>query len=122
MQKKVKAPARGAPQQTAIQKSVADVGAPTAGTPTAATVQSYPILEVFRRLSVKVTKGYELVDSGELETFMIGRYRYATEEALRRFIEKRLDEARNESAAKRADKVKAAVKGRARQRDQRATA
>jgi len=80
--------------------------------------RAYPILDGFSRLGCKPVTGYGLVNSGELETFTIGARRYVTEEALRRFIEKRIAESFNESAKDRAKKVQKAVAGRARRRDE----
>ena len=85
-------------------------------------VRAYPIREAFDRIGIKQTRGFQLVKDRELETFTIGRFRYCTEAELQRFIQKRIEEARNESAADRARKVQKAVKGRARQRASQAAA
>ena len=43
-----------------------------------------PILDGFDMLGVGVTKGYELVNAGQIDTFLLGRRRYATLESLKR--------------------------------------
>jgi hypothetical protein len=43
-----------------------------------------PILDGFDMIGVGVTKGYELVNAGVIETVLIGRRRYATRESLER--------------------------------------
>ncbi|HKD26904.1 MAG TPA: hypothetical protein VKC66_13505 [Xanthobacteraceae bacterium] len=44
----------------------------------------YPILDGFDAIGVGITKGYELVNAGVIETVVIGRRRYATRESLER--------------------------------------
>lgn len=84
----------------------------------------FPILDVFERLHQKPTKGYQLIKPGpngeppEIQTFLIGRRRYATEEALQAYIQAQIAKAQKESAAERAAKVQKAVAGRAAQRQQ----
>ena len=82
-------------------------------------IRAYPIREAFDRLGVGVVKGYDLVNSGDLETFMIGRRRYATDEALRRLIQQRIAESLSEPNANRANRVANAVHARARRREAR---
>jgi hypothetical protein len=43
-----------------------------------------PILDAFDVLGIGITKGYELVKAGRIETIHIGRRRYATRESLER--------------------------------------
>ena len=43
-----------------------------------------PVLDAFDILGVGVTKGYELVNTREIETVLIGRRRYATCESVER--------------------------------------
>lgn len=43
-----------------------------------------PILDAFDMLGIGVTKGYELVNAGQINTVLIGRRRYATRESLDR--------------------------------------
>jgi hypothetical protein len=43
-----------------------------------------PILDAFDMLGVGVTKGYELISDGQIDTVLIGRRRYATRESLDR--------------------------------------
>jgi hypothetical protein len=45
---------------------------------------SVPVLDGFEMIGVGTTKGYELVNAGIIETFVIGRRRYATLESLER--------------------------------------
>lgn len=66
--------------------------------------RAFPIREVFTRIGVKSLKGYELVNSGELQTFCIGRRRYATAEAITAFLERCIANSR-ETAAQRREKV-----------------
>lgn len=84
--------------------------------------RAYPILEIFQRLKIGPTKGAELIRPGpngeapQIETFMIGRRRYATEEAVAAFIRLRIAEAQKESAPDRVRKVEKALTARAKQR------
>ena len=82
--------------------------------PQAATTRSdgpraYPIMEAFDRIGVGHVRGYELVNSGELQTFCIGRRRYATADAITAFLERCIAKSR-ETAAERAAKVAEATK------------
>jgi hypothetical protein len=43
-----------------------------------------PILDAFDMIGCGITKGYELINSGKIETVYIGRRRYATCESLER--------------------------------------
>jgi hypothetical protein len=43
-----------------------------------------PILDAFDMLGVGITKGYELVNTGQIDTVLIGRRRYATCASLER--------------------------------------
>jgi hypothetical protein len=83
--------------------------------------RAFPIREAFTRIGIKTLKGYELVNSGELQTFCIGRRRYATAEAIRAFLERCIAKSR-ETDPERARKVAAATKASLRSRAQRATA
>ena len=85
-------------------------------------VRAYPIREAFERIGIKATNGYQLIKDGELETFTIGRFRYCTEAELQRFIQNRIEQARNESGADRARKVRRVVKARSKQRASHAAA
>jgi hypothetical protein len=78
--------------------------------------RAYPILEVFARLGVATTRGYGFVASGELETYLVGRNRYATEDAIRRLIQRYVEASAGETAAQRAKRVSAAVSARQRGR------
>ena len=46
----------------------------------------------FAMLGVGVTKGYELINEGSLETFKIGRATRITTESIERFVADRLTE------------------------------
>jgi hypothetical protein len=83
----------------------------------AADARAYPIAEAFKRLGAGPVKGYQLINSGELETFKIGSRRLATDAALHRLIQNRLAESFNERPEDRAAKVNKAVAGRARRRN-----
>jgi excisionase family DNA binding protein len=85
-------------------------------------VRSYPIKEALDRLGVGNVKGYGLINSGELESFTIGRRRYVSEAALQRFIQKRVAESLNECPEDRTKRVEKAVQGRRRQREELAAA
>ena len=43
-----------------------------------------PVLDAFDMLGVGVTKGYDLINTGQIDTVLIGRRRYATRESLER--------------------------------------
>lgn len=47
--------------------------------------------EAFAAIGVGVTKGYELINSGELESFMLGRSRRVTTESVRAFVNRQLE-------------------------------
>jgi hypothetical protein len=78
--------------------------------------RAFRILEVFSRIGVQAVKGYQLINNGELETFLIGRNRYATEEAVRAFLDRCIQRSKRETAAQRARKVSAATKASLRSR------
>src|SRR5688572_10175726 len=78
--------------------------------------RAYPILDAFSRIGIQPVKGYELIRNGELETFLIGRNRYATEEAIRALLQRCIERSMKESAAQRAGKVAAATKASLRSR------
>ncbi len=46
--------------------------------------------DAFAAIGVGITKGYELINSGELETFKIGRATRITAESLRSYVERQL--------------------------------
>ncbi len=71
--------------------------------------RAFPILEAFSRIGVKPVKGYELIQQGELETFVIGRRRYATAYAITAFLERCIARSK-ETSAQRAKKVAAATR------------
>ena len=79
--------------------------------------RAYPILDAFSRIGVQPVKGYQLIKNGELDTFLIGRKRYATEEAIRAFLQHCIEKSMHDNAAKRAKKVSAATKASLRSRD-----
>jgi hypothetical protein len=43
-----------------------------------------PVLDAFDMLGVGVTNGYHLINTGQIDTVLIGRRRYATRESLQR--------------------------------------
>lgn len=47
--------------------------------------------DAFAAIGVGVTKGYELINSGELESFMVGRSRRITTESIRAFVARQLE-------------------------------
>lgn len=47
--------------------------------------------DAFAAIGVGVTKGYELINSGELESFMLGRSRRVTTESVRAFVARQLE-------------------------------
>lgn len=51
-----------------------------------------PPKDAFAAIGVGVTKGYELINSGELETFKIGRATRITTESVRAFVARQLDQ------------------------------
>jgi len=83
---------------------------------------AYPIQEAFGLIGVSPTKGYELIKPGtngepaKIQTFLIGRRRYAIAESVQAFIRACFKETQNESPADRVSKVQKALTGRAVQR------
>lgn len=81
--------------------------------------------EALGRIGIKAVTGYKLVahardadrraDGDYLDTFCIGRFRYVTEEELRRFVEVKLAVERSQ-AARPSIKVRKALEARARNR------
>lgn len=57
---------------------------------------SYPIEAAMRRLAIGRTKLYELIASGELDTYTVGKRRFVSHSAIERFI------ARGEAAEREA--------------------
>ena len=53
-----------------------------------------PPRDAFAALGVGVTKGYELINSGELETFKIGRSTRVTADSVRAYVARQIDAAR----------------------------
>ena len=51
-----------------------------------------PPKAAFAAIGIGVTKGYELINSGELETFKIGRSTCITTSSLRNYVARRLAE------------------------------
>lgn len=49
--------------------------------------------DAFAALGVGVTKGYELIASGDLETFKIGRATRITTASIRNYVARRLEKA-----------------------------
>jgi excisionase family DNA binding protein len=49
-----------------------------------------PPKEAFAVIRVGVTKGYELINSGELQTFKIGRSTRVTTDSLRAYVERQM--------------------------------
>jgi len=72
--------------------------------------RAFPIREVFQRLGVSQVTGYQLIKRGELETYMLGRRRFATADALAAFFERRIATSNDEpeDRAKRTAKATAA--------------
>lgn len=83
--------------------------------------RAFPILAAFDRIGVGHVRGYELIKTGELQTFCIGRRRYATAEAITAFLERCIATSK-ETVAQRAKKVAAATKASLRSRAERAAA
>jgi hypothetical protein len=54
-------------------------------------------IRAFEMIDVGVTKGYELINSGELDSFTIGRARRITTESINAFVERRLAEQKSAS-------------------------
>ena len=50
-----------------------------------------PPKAAFAAIGVGVTKGYELINSGELETFKIGRATRVTTESIRAYVARQLN-------------------------------
>lgn len=55
---------------------------------------SIPPKDAFAAIGVGVTKGYELINAGELEVFKIGRATRVTTASVRAFVTRRLAEHR----------------------------
>lgn len=53
-----------------------------------------PPKDAFASIHVGVTKGYELISSGELETFKIGRATRITTASIEAYVARQLDHAR----------------------------
>jgi excisionase family DNA binding protein len=51
----------------------------------------------FAMLGVGITKGYQLINSGELEAFKIGRATRITTESIRAYVARQLEQARAKS-------------------------
>ena len=51
-----------------------------------------PPKEAFAALGVGVTKGYELINSGDLQTFKIGRATRITTDSIRAFVARKLEQ------------------------------
>lgn len=71
--------------------------------------RAFPILTAFERIGVRPSKGYALIASGELETFLIGRNRYATAEAIGAFLQLCVKRSMFETPDQRGRKVAAGV-------------
>ncbi len=56
-----------------------------------------PPKQAFAAIGVGITKGYELIAAGDLETFKIGRATRVTTESLRAYVARQL-EAQREAA------------------------
>ncbi|RIV75665.1 helix-turn-helix domain-containing protein [Pelagerythrobacter aerophilus] len=48
--------------------------------------------DAFAAIGVGVTKGYELINAGELQTFKIGRATRVTTESVRAYVARRLEQ------------------------------
>lgn len=46
--------------------------------------------DAFAAIGVGVTKGYELINSGELESFKVGRSTRVTTDSVKAYVERRL--------------------------------
>jgi hypothetical protein len=51
---------------------------------------SYPLDVGLKKISLGRTKGYELIDQGEIDTYTVGARRYVTHAELERFVERRI--------------------------------
>lgn len=51
-----------------------------------------PPKAAFDALSIGVTKGYELIASGDLETFKVGRATRVTTESIRAYMQRQLEQ------------------------------
>jgi hypothetical protein len=73
--------------------------------------RAYPIQEVFYRICVGVTRGHAMIKPGpngeppEIETFLIGRRRYATEEAILAFFRAQTEKTKQQTFAERSSKT-----------------
>lgn len=52
-----------------------------------------PPKAAFAAIGVGVTKGYELINSGELETFKVGRATRVTTESVRAYVSRQIERA-----------------------------
>ncbi|WP_043758366.1 MerR family transcriptional regulator [Imhoffiella purpurea] len=73
-------------QQQAIQSPAHPLPFLAGGT----TQIAYPLDVGLKKIAVGRTKGYELIEEGELETYTVGSRRYVTHAALERFIANRI--------------------------------
>ena len=71
--------------------------------------RAFPIREAFERIGVSPVTGYLLIKTGELESFLIGRRRFATAGAVASFLERCIAKSQ-ETAANRAKKTAEATK------------
>lgn len=53
---------------------------------------SDPPKDAFAAIGVGVTKGYELINAGELRTFKVGRATRITTDSLRAYVERQLEQ------------------------------
>lgn len=51
-----------------------------------------PPKDAFAILGIGVTKGYELIASGDLKTFKVGRATRVTTESIRAFVDRQLEQ------------------------------
>lgn len=51
-----------------------------------------PPKDAFAAIGVGVTKGYELINAGELRTFKVGRATRITTDSLRAYVERQLEQ------------------------------
>lgn len=63
--------------------------------------RAYPISEGLSRIGIKHTNGYKFIKSGELLTYMVGSRRYVTEQALKDFVGKRIEESSSPSCVRK---------------------
>lgn len=82
---------------------------------TSSAALAYPIRKGFDMIGCGHTKGHELINTGQLSTFTIGRFRYVSDEELRRFVREREQLSKLEDK-NRSAKAAPAVAARARKR------